>query len=159
MGTATTIGLIAAGIVAIGLVAAVVSKLVLRLMKRPLEARIAALYRPDEILLQDLAANSFGLESKGTWQVRGNGGLVLSGDTLHFFQFIPERELRIPVEAITELSFTRRHLGKATIHELLKVQFSTDSGPDSIAWYLTEPKTWKHRIEKLREGWTASARR
>jgi hypothetical protein len=42
MGTATTIGLIALGVVAIALVMSGVTKLTLRLMNRPLEARIAA---------------------------------------------------------------------------------------------------------------------
>ena len=46
MGTATTAGLIALGIVAIALIMSEVTKLTLRLMKRSLEARIAALYGP-----------------------------------------------------------------------------------------------------------------
>lgn len=149
MGTATTIGLIALGVVAIALVMSLVAKLVLHLMKRSLEARIAAHYGPDEILMKDLAANSFGLESKGVWQGRGNGGLVLTKDYLHFFRFVRGADLRVPLGAITELSFTKSHLGKATIYDLLKMRFSVDGQTDSIAWYLTDPNGWKSRIEEL----------
>jgi hypothetical protein len=152
MGTATTIGLIALGVVAITLVVAVVAKLILHLMRRPLEARIAAHYGPDEVLMTDLAANSFGLESKGVWQGRGNGGLVLTKDYLHFFRFVPGADFRVPLGAITELSFTKSHLGKATIYDLLKVRFAVDGQTDSIAWYLTGPTSWKNRIEELRAG-------
>ena len=149
MWTATTIGLIVLGVVVITLVMAVVAKLALYLMRRPLEARIAAHYGPDEILMQDLAANSFGQESKGVWQGRGNGALVLTKDYLHFFRFVRGADVRVPLGAITELSFTKSHLGKATIYDLLKVRFSVDGQTDSIAWYLTDPTAWKNRIEEL----------
>ena len=152
MGTAATIGLIALGVVAIALVVSVVAKLVLHLIKRPLETRIAAHYGPDEIVMKDLAAMSFGLESKGVWQGRGNGGLVLTADYLHFFRFVPGADLRVPLGAITELTFTKSHLGKATIYDLLKVRFSVDGQTDSIAWYLTDPTAWKTRIEELKAG-------
>ena len=158
METATTIGLIALGVVAITLVVSGVAKLVLHLMKRPLEGRIAAHYGPDEVLMKDLAAMSFGLESKGKWQGRGNGGLVLTADYLHFFRFVRGADLRVPLGAITELSFTKSHLGKATIYDLLKVRFSVDGETDSIAWYLTDPKEWKSRIEELMAEGPASER-
>ena len=150
MGTAAIIGLIALGVVAIVLALSVVAKLVLHLIKRPLETRIAAHYGPDKIVIEDLAAMSFGLESKGVWQGRGNGGLVLTADYLHFFRFVPGADLRVPLGAITELTFTKSHLGKATIYDLLKVRFSLDGQADSIAWYLTDPKEWKTRIEEFK---------
>ena len=152
MGTATTIGLIALGIVFSMLVASVVAKLALHLMRGPLEARIAAHYGPDEILMKDLKAMSFGLESRGKWQGRGNGALVLTADYLHFFRFVRGADLRVPLGAITDLAFTRSHLGKATIHDLLKVGFTADAQADSIAWYLADPRAWKARIEDLRSG-------
>ena len=150
MGTAAIIGLIALGVVAIVLALSVVAKLVLHLIKRPLETRIAAHYGPDKIVIEDLAAMSFGLESRGVWQGRGNGGLVLTADYLHFFRFVPGADLRVPLGAITELTFTKSHLGKATIYDLLKVRFSLDGQADSIAWYLTDPKEWKTRIEEFK---------
>ncbi|MCD6033304.1 MAG: hypothetical protein K0S78_5486, partial [Thermomicrobiales bacterium] len=63
-------------------------------------------------------------------------------------------DLRLPLRAITDLAFTRSHLGKATIHDLLKVRFTVDGKPDSIAWYLTAPRAWKERIEELQAAGT-----
>jgi len=148
MNTPTIISLVVLGLVAVTLFVAVFGKLVLYFMKGPLEARINALYRPDEILMKDLAANSFGVESKGVWQGRGNGALVLTADALHFFRFIRGADLRIPIEAVTDITFTKSHLGKATIYDLLKVRFSADGGTDSIAWYLVDPRAWKNNIEQ-----------
>jgi hypothetical protein len=147
--TLTIIGAVLLGVVAVVVAVILVSKLVLHLLKGPLEGRIAAQYGKNEILMQDLGANSFGLESKGVMQLRGNGGLVLTAKYLHFFMFIPKREVRIPLEAITQLALTKSHLGKATIYDLLKVHFAVDGQPDSIAWYLADSQAWKNRIETL----------
>lgn len=140
------IGLIGLGLIVITLVA----KGTLQLIKTPLENRITALYKPDEIIMKDLTANNFGLESAGVWQARGNGGLVLTGKALHFFMFVPRKDIYVPLDAITELTLTKRHLGKATIYNLLKVSFSVDGKMDSIAWYLTDPQAWKTQIEALK---------
>ncbi len=152
MTTLEKIVLVALSVVVGVLVAVVVPKLVFWLIKGPLEARIAAHYGPGKILMKDLRANSFGLESAGVWQARGNGGLVLTAEGLHFFMFLPRRVLRVPLDAITEVIFTKSHLGKATMFDLLKVRFSVEGKPDSIAWYLTDPAAWKNRIEELSSG-------
>jgi hypothetical protein len=158
MMTFEIIGLVALGVVGIAFVFVVVPKLVLHLLKGPLEARIGAHYRPDEILMKDLAANSFGVESRGVWQGRGNGGLVLTKDYLHFFRFVRGADLRVSLRAITDLSFTKSHLGKSTIFDLLKVRFSVDGATDSIALYLTDPTAWKKRIKELKAGMDAEER-
>ena len=152
MTTPIIVGLVILGVVVSLLVLGATAKLVLYLMKGPLEGRIAAHYEPDEILMKDLKANSFGLESARVWQVRGNGGLVLTAEYLHFFMFLPKRDLRVPLDAITELTFTKSHLCKSTIYDLLKVRFSVEDKSDSIAWYLTDPPAWKNRIEDVKAG-------
>lgn len=136
------------GMVALVLVLVVIPKLVLHLMSGPLQARIAEQYREEEIVLKDLTANSFGLESEGPLSGRGNGALVLTANHLHFFRFVPKSELRIPLDSIVELDLTKSHRGKATIFNLLKVRFTVEGKPDSIAWYLTDPGIWKSRIEE-----------
>lgn len=143
---AVIIGLVVLGAIVMTLVA----KGTLQLIKTPLEGRIAARYQPDEIVMKDLTANSFGLESAGVWQARGNGGLILTEKALHFFMFLPSKEVRVPLDAITELTLTKKHLGKATIYNLLKVHFSVDGKMDSIAWYLADPQAWKAQIEALK---------
>lgn len=146
MTTLTIIALAVLGVVVLLLVIGLVAKGVLHGMKAPLEARIAAVYRADEILMKDLGANTFGLESWGVLQGRGNGALVLTRDALHFFRFVPGADVRVPLAAITEVSFTRSHLGKSTIHDLLKVRFDVDGKSDSIAVYMAEPRRWKAAI-------------
>ncbi len=73
MSTVTMIGLIVLSIVVMLVVMGGVARLTLALIRRPLERRIAAVYRPDEILRQDLTANNFGLESWGVWQGEAMG--------------------------------------------------------------------------------------
>jgi hypothetical protein len=148
--TLIVIGLVVLSVLFFLLIAIVVPKAVFRFIKGPLEERIAAHYRPDEILMQDLRANSFGQESIGRLQLRGNGGLVLTNRQLHFFLFMPRSDVSIPLDAITEVKLTKSHLGKATIYDLLKVHFSSNSTEDSVAWYVTDPNAWKSRIEALK---------
>jgi hypothetical protein len=150
MMTALVVGSVVLLVLLALVAAALTTKVVYQHMEAPLETRIAEHYKPDEVILKDLKANSFGLKSSGVWQVRGNGGLVLTEKTLHFFMFLPKRDICIPLTAITELSLTKSHLGKATIYNLLKVQFSADGGRDSIAWYVTDPQAWKCKIEQIK---------
>ena len=74
------IGLVVVGVVVVLLVLSALSKFVLHIMKGPLEARIAAHYGQDEILLKDLKANSFGVRfvvtSLGSDPVYGFRGLL-----------------------------------------------------------------------------------
>jgi hypothetical protein len=144
----TILGLAAVGVVVLLVVIGVIARLVLHGLKAPLEARIANHYRQEDILLKDLGANSFGLESAGVWQVRGNGGLVLTGKNLHFFMFLPKKEICIPLHTISDLAIVQSHLGKTVFRDLLKVRFSANGKPDSIAWYLADPGEWKARIEQ-----------
>jgi hypothetical protein len=152
MNTISIIGLIALGVLIPTIVVIVLTKVILHLMRGQLEDRIALQYQPIEILMEDLKANSFGVESAGVWQLRGNGGLVLTGKNLHFFMFLPKSEICIPLETITELAITKSHLGKATPFDLLKVSYSVKGKKDSIAWYLTDPAAWKRKIESLKAG-------
>ncbi|MCS6977429.1 MAG: hypothetical protein NZM31_10540 [Gemmatales bacterium] len=144
--------------IAVGLaVVAVVVKVILGFLKANGESRIQETYRSDEILLQNLMANSFGLESLGLSQVRGNGALVLTRQGLHFFQYVPKREVRIPLTAIMAVSLTKSHLGKVTVYDLLKVEFLADGQKDSIAWYVANAAEWKRQIEELRQTSSASS--
>jgi hypothetical protein len=157
MTTPIIVGLVVLGIIVILLIVSATSKVILYSMKGPLEGRIAAQYGSNDILMKDLTANSFGLESAGVWQVRGNGALVLTPTELQFFQFLPKSDVRIPLDAITEVTFTRSHLGKATIYKLLKVRFTLNGKADSIAWFVADSKAWKERIEQLKRPVSAGS--
>jgi hypothetical protein len=114
-----------------------------------LERRISKLYSSEQILLRDLTALTFGLESRGVLQGRGNGALVLTADELCWFRFVPERsDLRIPRETITKVDTVKTHLGKTHGRDLLRVTFTNNGKPDSMAWYVMDLGAW---ISKLGE--------
>ena len=99
-------------------------------------------------LLREGDANSFGIESAGVWQVRGNGNLALTKHELLFAQWVPNRLLRIPRSSIVEVTTARSHLGKTVGRDLLKVVWLTDLGAeDSIALWVRDLEGW---LEALR---------
>ncbi len=154
MSTTEAIALVTAlilfSVVSMIVVSSVLARFTLQMIRGPLQARIDAVYAPAAIVRSDLRALSLGRESVGVWQVRGNGALVLTREQLHFFMFVPQKDLRIPISTISEISFTHGHLGKATPYKLLKVHFVADGVADSIAWYVPDPDGWQTAIETLR---------
>ncbi len=99
-------------------------------------------------LLREDDANSFGIESAGAWQVRGNGNLALTKHELLFAQWVPNRLVRIPRDSIVEVTTARSHLGKWIGRDLLKVVWTTDLGTqDSIALWVKDLDGW---LEALR---------
>lgn len=96
-----------------------------------------------DLLLEEAGANSFGVESGGPWQVRGNGNLALTEDELLFAQWAPDRLLRIPRRSIVAASTTKSHLGKTIGRPLLQVSWTRENGDhDSIALWVRDPERW-----------------
>lgn len=94
-------------------------------------------------LLREEDANSFGVESAGRWQVRGNGNLALTEQELLFAQWVPNRLVRIPRKSIVEVTTTRSHLGKTIFRDLLKVVWTTELGAQgSIALWVKDLDGW-----------------
>ena len=94
-------------------------------------------------LLREDDANSFGVESAGPWQVRGNGTLALTEDEVLFAQWLPNRLLRMPRRSIVEVTTVRSHLGKTVGRKLLKVVWTTEAGEqDSIALWVGDLEGW-----------------
>jgi hypothetical protein len=94
-------------------------------------------------LLREADANSLGVESRGPWQVRGNGNLALTDEELLFAQWVPNRVVRIPRELILEVTMTRSHLGKTIGRDLLKVVWANEAGErDSIALAVEDTDRW-----------------
>ncbi len=107
-------------------------------------------YRDKEIHAE-ANANSFGVESRGMNQMRGNGLLLLTSHELVFGMFTPETEVVIPLTNITTIDIVKWHLGKSVFKPLLKVYFVNDEGnKDSIAWWIANPEDWKISLEKCR---------
>lgn len=126
----------------------VVPALVHKTIGPKLDDRIGKQYPADKVLLKDLKALSFGLESKGVTQSRGNGGLVLTADELHWFQFAPDFDLRIPRASITKVDKVRSHLGKAIGQDILYVAFTNNGKPDSMAWNVMDLPAWLGELSK-----------
>ncbi len=105
--------------------------------------RRAKAHFADLSLLREDDANSFGVESAGVWQVRGNGNLALTRHELLFAQWVPNRLLRIPRRSITDVTTVRSHLGKTVRRDLLKVAWTTQLGTqDSIALWVGDLQGW-----------------
>jgi hypothetical protein len=84
-----------------------------------------------------------GLESRGASQVRGNGRLTLTDEELRFRMFVPDRETRIPLEAVTAVGSERTWLGKWVGRRLLRVRWRTPEGAeDAMAWEVRDLAGW-----------------
>ncbi len=107
-------------------------------------------------MLREDDANTFGVESLTKWQVRGNGTLALTAEELLFAQWVPNRLLRIPRAAITEVTTTRSWLGKTIFRQLLLVRWTADAGADAIALWVKDLDGWIAVLSAPREGAPAS---
>ena len=146
-GTKMWIAVIAV-IVGVVFVAVIVPALVHRAIGPNLDERIAKVYRQEQVILKDVRALSLGLESTGVTQARGNGALVVTANELHWFQFTPSWDLRIPRASITAVQTRRSHLGKSLAKDLLYVAFVIDGKPDSFAWNVTDLPAWLAELGK-----------
>jgi hypothetical protein len=118
----------------------VVLRVVLGRAKQQLDAALAG----QPIVLRDDMANFFGLASLGPVQLRGNGSLALTRDTLAFQRALSKQPpLSIPRSAIQKVESTRSHLGKTVGRPLLTVHFITSTGEtDVVAWLVRDLERW-----------------
>lgn len=136
----------------------VVGVVVMLLVLRMIVGRVAAAgkaeiekhYRKEDIVLMEPGANSFGLESGGAMQLRGNGGLVLTSRVLHFFMLVPRREIKIALGDIREVKTVRSHLGKTVAQPLLHVRWNAGEAEDAVAWWVRDVEAWKRELSNLR---------
>ena len=153
-----TVILIIVGVVVLALailkLVLVGARLIERRVDRTVSARLAAIYAPGQMLLSETMANFFGERSRGPAQVRGNGGLVLTEDSLVFHMLVPDRTITIPLEDVQEVSIVRSHLGKSVRRDLLHVAYAVPDGADAIAWFVRDPGTWQREIEaRTKRAW------
>ncbi|MHA2035336.1 MAG: hypothetical protein ACW972_00870 [Promethearchaeota archaeon] len=101
-------------------------------------------------MIFDDVANFFGLESLGSWKVRGNGVLALTEDKLLFGMWKPIKELYIPVKSITKITNPKSHMHRSVFRPLLKVIFKNEKGEnDSAAWFVQDLNTWNDILNSL----------
>jgi hypothetical protein len=97
-----------------------------------------------EIVAIDETANCFGLETKGVFQLRGNGCLAATNDELLFIMWLPRKEISIPRAWITAVERAKSHLGKRIFRPLLRVRFTDELGrSDSVAWLVRDLPAWE----------------
>jgi len=109
--------------------------------------RIQERFPTEQIILSETTANFFGLESRGSFQIRGNGVLVLTPNELWFSRFAKRDDITIPTQNIQEIRLVDSHLGKRIFgRQLIYVQFQTSEGKDSAAWLVNNPDLWKMTI-------------
>ena len=98
--------------------------------------------------IDSVAANFFGQESAGVWQIRGNGNLVLAADGLYFQRILPSRIFYVDYRDITCVETPNSFLGKTRFTPLLQVNFTNDAGEaDAMAWQLADVSGVKGMIE------------
>ncbi len=130
---------------------AVLPNKVLEKVRAKLDERIVKTVASTDIVRKDTLALSYGLESRGVAQARGNGALVLTSTHLWWLQLTPQgRDVSIPLESITSVGTKRSHLGKRSGKPLLHVAFSADDQVDSMAWFNTDVPGWVEAIEQQR---------
>lgn len=126
-----------------------VIRMILSLIRKKLETYIADKFDKKEIIGATTGANFFGVESKGGKQIRGNGALVLTKDTLFFVRAVPEKEYAIPIANIVDITLPTSFNGKSVLSKLLCVHYRDDVEMEAIAWAIKNPEKWKDAIDRL----------
>ena len=118
--------------------------MILRRWRRRTAEQVRARLGESEIVAIDEMANCFGLETKGVFQLRGNGCLGATNDELLFIMWLPRKEISIPRPWITAVERAKSHLGKRIFTPLLRVRFTDELGrTDSVAWFVRDLPAWE----------------
>jgi hypothetical protein len=112
---------------------------------------LAARYPAADVVRSETMALSFGLQSKGPMQMRGNGVLALTRSELYFAMYVGGFSLAVPLQSIVAVTLVRSHLGKTQGARLLHVRFTVDGVEDAIAWRVPSPELWVESLETLRK--------
>ncbi len=119
-----------------------------RIFKKRIK-EIHEILEKEKILIYDDMAIFFGLESLGTWKVRGNGVLILTEELL-FGMWKSKKELIILVKSITKIINPKSHIHKSVFRPLLKVIFKNEEGNnDSAAWFVQDLNKWNEILNEL----------
>jgi len=114
-------------------------------------AALAARYPAADVVRSEPMALSFGLQSKGVTQMRGNGVLALTRNELWFSMLVGGFSLAVPLPSIVAVTLVRSHLGKTQGTKLLHVRFTVNGVEDAIAWRVPSPEAWVESLETLRK--------
>ena len=100
-------------------------------------------------VVRSAPANCLGIRSKGKWQNRGNGTLVLTTTTLLFEPFVGSNRVHQPLDTIVAVDTVRSFLGKSVFRDLLWVEWmATDGTTDSAAWLVGDLAEWQQALRR-----------
>jgi hypothetical protein len=125
------------------------------MVKKQFQKRINEImdkFKDRVIIISLTSANFFGQQSLKSFQVRGNGVLILTPEELYFEMWHPKKVLQIPKSAILKIEVTKSFLHKSVFRKLLKVVFNNDSGEeDAAAWWVTSLDKWIEELENVKK--------
>jgi hypothetical protein len=122
---------------------------VFKSVRNKLDRHIQERFDTKDIIGATTRANFFGRRSKGGFQIRGNGALVLTEEQVCFIRAVPLKEYCIPIKSIEQVSMPSSFNGKSVFSKLLCIHYTVDGMEDSIAWAIKHPVKWKESIEIL----------
>lgn len=112
--------------------------------------QILSNFEESQISLISANPNFYGQYSLGRGQVRGNGVLILTLDSLFFEMYFPKKNFKFPLKNIRNVDIVKSFLGKTQFRQLLRISFINDKGEeDSAAWLVKNLDVWKNRIEQI----------
>ncbi|NHJ85704.1 MAG: hypothetical protein FK734_09600 [Asgard group archaeon] len=112
--------------------------------------KILEKFEGSDIIRSFAGANFFGQESRGLWQFRGNGVLILTSKELFFEMWMPKKVSNIPIKNIVKVEKAKWHLRKSKNRLLLKIIFINEEGQtDSAAWLIRDLDDWINALDRL----------
>ena len=111
--------------------------------------QILSNFEENQISLISASPNFYGQYTLGRGQVRGNGVLILTKESLFFEMYFPRKKFNFPLKNIREVDTVKSFLGKTQFRQLLHISFINDNGKeDSAAWLIKDLDVWLNRIEQ-----------
>jgi hypothetical protein len=112
--------------------------------------QILSNFEESQICLVSANPNFYGQYSLGKGQIRGNGVLILTSDSLFFEMYFPKKKFDFPLKNIKEVDTIKSFLGKTQFRQLIRISFFNDKGEeDSAAWLVKDLDVWINRIKQI----------
>jgi hypothetical protein len=112
--------------------------------------QILSNFEENYISLVSSNPNFYGQYSLGRSQIRGNGVLILTSDSLFFEMYFPKKKFNFPLRNIRNVDTVKSFLGKTQFRQLLRITFINNKGEeDSAAWLVKNLDIWINRIEQI----------
>lgn len=102
----------------------------------------------------DEGARFFGVGSKSAAQLRGNGVLALYETEVIFVQLMIDRVIRIPVDAIVEVTTAKGFKGKTIFRDLLTITWRLDGGTETAGLFVVDLPGWLGALKQAQPSAT-----